>query len=457
MQLSSVPPSMFQKILIANRGEIAVRILRACKEMGIATVAVFSEADRDCLHTYLADEAVCVGPAPSSESYLNIQNILSAAVNKKADAIHPGFGFLSENAEFAEICERSNIRFIGPSQKSILLLGDKSAAKRTMQECHVPTIPGSDGEILDFEEAKRVADQIGFPLLIKASAGGGGRGIRLVHEASELETAFREAASEAKKYFGNPAVYIEKLLQNTRHIEFQILADHYGNIIHLGERDCSMQRRRQKLLEETPSVAVDAALRARMGEAAVNAAKAVGYQNTGTVEFLLTPEGEFYFMEMNTRIQVEHPVTEMVTGLDLIKEQIRIASGQPLTLRQEDVQFRGHAIECRINAEDANKNFMPTGGTFSQLHIPGGPGVRFDSQLYTGYTMPMYYDSMIGKLIVHAPTREEAIARMQRALSEMIIDGVVTNTPFQQQLLNFPAFQEGQYSTSSIEEMFKIC
>ena len=444
---------MFKKILIANRGEIAVRIIRACQEMGISTVAVVSEVDRDCLHAYLADEVVCIGGNASADSYLNVQNIVSAAVNKGAEAIHPGFGFLSENADFAEICERCAIKFIGPDKESIILLGDKAIAKRTMKANNVPTIPGTDGEISDLEEAKKLAHEIGFPMLLKASAGGGGRGIRLVVNEAEFDDAFNAASAEALSYFGNGGVYMEKLLVNTRHVEFQILADNFGNVIHLGERDCSMQRRRQKMVEETPCAVLNAELRDKMGAAAVNAAKAVGYKNTGTVEFLLDESNNFYFMEMNTRIQVEHPVTEMVTRLDLIKKQIEIAAGLPLGMTQEDIRFEGHSIECRINAESVKNNFMPTSGTIDALHIPGGLGIRFDSHMYQGYKLPMYYDSMIGKLIVWAPTRKEAILRMKRALDEIKIEGFDTNIGFQHDLISSEPFMSGNYNTSTIEGM----
>ncbi len=446
---------MFKKVLIANRGEIAVRIIRACKEMDISTVAVVSEADRDSLHAYLADEVVCVGDSRAADSYLNIQNIMAAAYNKGVDAIHPGFGFLSENAEFAEICERSNIKFIGPDPRSIKLLGDKSEAKRTMTENGVPTIPGSDGEVNSAEEAEKIAGQTGFPLLIKASAGGGGKGIRLVERMEDLRQAYTEASEEAKAYFGNGGVYIEKMLTNTRHVEVQILADEMGNTVHLYERDCSMQRRKQKVIEETPCVSLSVDTRRKMGEAAVRAAKACGYKNAGTVEFLLTSDGNFYFMEMNTRVQVEHPITEAVCGIDIVKKQIEIAAGLPLGFTQEDVQMRGHAIECRINAEDPDKNFRPSFGKVHQLFIPGGNGVRFDTQLYQGYELPVCYDSMVGKLIVWAPTRKEAIAKMKAALSEMIIDGVQTNIRFQYDLVNSSEFKSGDYTTDTIERLMQ--
>lgn len=442
---------MIRKILIANRGEIAVRIIRACREMGIETVAVISEADRDSLHAYMADKAICIGGPASADSYLNIQNILSAAVLQGADAIHPGFGFLSENAEFVDICKQCNIKFIGPDAESIRLLGDKAMAKKTMIAHGVPTVPGSDGEVPSAEKAVELCKRIGYPVLIKASAGGGGRGIRLVNCEEELKSAYDAASKEALDYFGNGGVYIEKYLIGTRHIEFQILADEHGNVIHLGERDCSMQRRKQKMIEETPSVALTPELRLKMGESALKAAKAVGYMNTGTVEFLLDRGGNYYFMEMNTRIQVEHPVTEMVTGIDLIKQQIQIAEGTPLSITQNDVVIRGHSIECRINAENPDKAFMPSGGVIRQLCIPGGNGVRFDSHLYQGYKLPMYYDSMIGKLIVWANTRNEAIAKMKSALMELIIDGVDTNINYQFDLLRSEDFKSGNYDTGTIE------
>ena len=444
---------MFKRILIANRGEIAVRIIRACREMGIETVAVVSEADRDSLHAYMADRVVCIGGPASADSYLHVRNIMSAAVMHNVDAIHPGFGFLSENAEFVEICQRCSIKFIGPDADSIRLLGDKAVAKQTMMENSVPTIPGSDGEVADAARARELCEEMGYPVLIKASAGGGGRGIRLVNGPDELEAAFEAASKEALDYFGNGGVYIEKYLTGTRHIEFQILADEHGHVVHLGERDCSMQRRKQKMIEETPSAALNDKLRAEMGAAAVRAAKAVGYKNTGTVEFLLDREGHYYFMEMNTRIQVEHPITEMVTGVDLIKQQIRIAQGLPLDFTQEQIVIRGHSIECRINAENPARGFMPSGGSIGQLCVPGGNGVRFDSHLYQGYKLPMYYDSMIGKLIVWAGSREEAIAKMKSALMELIIDGVDTNIYYQYDLLRSEAFKSGAYDTDTIERL----
>ena len=446
---------MFKKVLIANRGEIAVRIIRACKELGVATVAVVSTADRDSLHSYLADETVCIGPPPAQESYLNMQQILSAALLRGADAIHPGFGFLSENAEFAESCRRCGVEFIGPSAQSIRRLGDKAVAKATVKACGIPTIPGSDGELEDFSEIIACAKETGYPLLIKAAAGGGGRGIRRVDAEEELKNAYDAARTEAEACFGSSAVYVEKLLEHTRHIEFQVIADRHGNVVHLGERDCSMQRRRQKVLEEAPSMALTPELRKRMGEDAVKCARAVAYENTGTVEYLLDREGHYYFMEMNTRIQVEHPVTEMVTQLDLVKEQLRVAAGEPLSFTQEEVEIRGHSIECRINAEDASRGFAPCGGAVDILHVPGGNGVRFDSAIYQGYRMPIHYDSMIGKLITWGRTREEAAARMKSALSEMIVDGITTNIGFERQLLGSPEFIAGKYDTDSVARILE--
>jgi len=442
---------MFKKILIANRGEIAVRIIRACREMGIMTVAVFSEADRDALHAQMADEAVCVGPAKARDSYLNMQNILSAACKTGAEAIHPGFGFLSENSVFASMCADCQIKFIGPEASAIDLLGNKANAKGTMVSAGVPVIPGSDGAVESFEEAEQLAEMFGYPVMVKASAGGGGRGIRVVREAKDLRQAFDAAGSEAKAAFGDGTLYMEKLIENARHIEVQILGDEFGNVVHLGERDCSLQRRNQKVLEEAPSVAVSDAARRAMGEAACRAARAVGYTNAGTIEFLYDRSGAFYFMEMNTRIQVEHPVTEMVTGVDIVKEQIRIAARMPLSIRQSDVQIMGHAIECRINAEDAKRNFTPSPGTVQYLLLPsGGMGLRVDSAVFAGYTIPPYYDSMIAKVITHAPTREEAIEKMRRALSEFIIRGVETNIDFQMDILNHPLYQEGSFDTGFV-------
>lgn len=442
----------FSKILIANRGEIALRILRTCEEMGIATVAVHSTIDRHALHVQLADESVCIGQPPSNKSYLNIPNIISAALTTNATAIHPGYGFLAENARFAEICADHKIAFIGPTPEAILAMGDKSTAKKNMQKANVPTLPGSYGLVSDEREAEAIARKIGYPVILKATAGGGGRGMRLVRDESELTHSFQAAQGEAEAAFGNAGVYLEKFIERPRHIEFQILADSYGNAVHLGERDCSIQRRHQKLLEESPSPALTPELRAIMGEAAVQAVLAIGYVGAGTVEFLLEPSGEFYFMEMNTRIQVEHPVTEMITGLDLIAEQIRIACGEKLRLTQKDVKFVGHAIECRINAEDPDHNFRPHPGRISGYLPPGGPGVRMDSHVYTDYEIPPYYDSLIGKLIVWGPNRDAAIKRMKRALRECAITGVPTTIGFHQRILETPAFWQGEVYTNFIAE-----
>jgi len=442
---------MFHKILIANRGEIAVRIIRACKEMGIETVAVYSEADREALHVLMADEAVCIGPDRSKDSYLNMQNIISATVLTGATAIHPGFGFLAENSAFARMCEDCNITFIGPNADTIELMGNKSKARETMQKAGVPVIPGSDGEIESIKEAKKLAEHIEYPVMIKASAGGGGKGMRAVYSADELEKAIMSARSEAKAAFGDDKVYMEKLIINPKHVEFQILADKYGNVVHLGERDCSVQRRNQKLMEESPCPVMSKDLRAKMGNAAVKAAKATGYVNAGTIEFLLDNQNNFYFMEMNTRIQVEHPVTEMVTGIDLIKEQIKIAAGEKLSFRQKDIEFRGHAIECRINAEDPKRGFMPCPGLVKNVLFPGGPGIRVDSALYPGYMVPPCYDSMLAKIIAHGKNREEAIDRMKRALSELIIDGIETNVDFQFELFEREEIISGHYNTGLIE------
>lgn len=442
----------FAKILIANRGEIALRIIHSCEEMGIATVAVHSTIDRHALHVKLADESVCIGPPPSHKSYLNIPNIISAALTRGAEAIHPGYGFLAENARFAQICADHNLQFIGPSPEAIIAMGDKSTAKKTMQEAGVPTIPGSKGLITDEEEAFRVAAEIGYPVIIKATAGGGGRGMRFVSDESQLSRLLRAAQGEAEAAFGNAGVYLEKFIELPRHIEFQILADSYGNVIHLGERDCSIQRRHQKLLEEAPSPALSAQLRQKMGEAAVKAAKSINYVGAGTVEFLLDKHGNFYFMEMNTRIQVEHPVTEMITGLDLIKEQIAIAQGEKLALTQEQVQLKGHAIECRINAEDPDHDFRPNPGKIIAYLPPGGPGVRMDSFVYPDYEIPPYYDSLIGKLIVWGEDRETAIKRMKRALRECAITGVHTTINFHQKILNHPEFLAGNVYTNFIEQ-----
>jgi len=443
----------FSKILIANRGEIALRILRTCEEMGISTVAVHSTIDRHALHVQLADEAVCIGESPSSKSYLNIPNIIAAALTRNATAIHPGYGFLAENARFAEICADHQISFIGPTPDAIRAMGDKSTAKETMQRAGVPTVPGSEGLLMSDREAEAIAQKIGYPVMIKATAGGGGRGMRLVHDESELTKLFLAAQGEAEAAFGNPGVYMEKFVVRPRHIEFQILADSYGNVIHLGERDCSIQRRHQKLLEEAPSPVLSPELREKMGTAAVMAAKSINYVGAGTIEFLLDQSGSFYFMEMNTRIQVEHPVTEMITGLDLIAEQIRVAQGEKLQLTQDQVVFKGHAIECRINAEDPDHSFRPQPGRISGYLPPGGPGVRMDSHVYTDYEIPPYYDSLIGKLIVWGPNRDAAIKRMKRALRECAITGVPTTIGFHQRILETPAFLEGEVYTNFVEQM----
>ncbi len=442
---------MFKKILIANRGEIAVRIIRACKEMGIETVAVYSEADKEALHVMLADEAVCIGPARSKDSYLNIQNIISATVLTGATAIHPGFGFLSENSSFARMCEDCNITFIGPKADTIDLLGNKSRARETMQKAGVPVVPGSEGEVETIKDAILLAETIGYPVMIKASAGGGGKGMRAVFNEEDLEKAYHSAKAEAKASFADDKVYIEKLIIHPKHIEFQILADSHGNVVHLGERDCSVQRRNQKMIEESPSAIMTPELRRRMGLAAVRAAEATGYINAGTIEFLLDQQGNYYFMEMNTRIQVEHPVTEMVTGIDMIKAQIKIAYGEEMPYRQENIEFRGHAIECRINAEDPAKNFMPCPGRIENVLFPGGFGVRVDSALYPGYLVPSCYDSMLAKVIAYGSDRDEAIGRMKRALSELIIDGIQTNVEYQYELLEREEILTGKYHTGLIE------
>ena len=436
---------MIRKLLIANRGEIAVRIIRACREMGIATVAVYSEADKDSLHTQLADEAICIGPGPSSQSYLNMERIMSATLVSGADAIHPGFGFLSENAKFAEFCEQCNVTFVGPDSKVIRSLGNKQIARNTMVAAGVPVIPGTDKPVLDVETGEQEAKKIGYPVIIKAALGGGGKGMRTAYQPEEFALAFQTAQKEAQMAFGDGTMYIEHFVEHPRHIEFQILADSQGNVIHLGERDCSIQRNHQKMIEESPSSAVSDELRKKMGEAAVKAAKAANYVNAGTIEFLLEKNGKFYFMEMNTRIQVEHPVTEWVTGLDLIKEQLKIASGMPLSVTQEDVIIQGHAVECRINAENPWKHFRPSPGTITDLHLPGGQGVRVDTDIYAGYTVPPYYDSMLAKLIVHGNDRKEAIAKMQSALGEVIIDGIDTNIDYQFAILGDPDYQEGNF------------
>ncbi|MBB6730524.1 acetyl-CoA carboxylase biotin carboxylase subunit [Cohnella zeiphila] len=440
------------KILVANRGEIAVRIIRACRELGISTVAVYSEADRESLHVRLADEAYCIGPTASKDSYLNLTNMMSVATLTDCDAVHPGYGFLSENADFAEICETCNITFIGPSADAISRMGDKSVAKQTMKQADVPVIPGSDGLVEDIEEAVRVARGIGYPVIIKATAGGGGRGIRLADDEEMLVREITTAQQEAQKAFGNSGVYLEKYLTGMKHVEIQIIADKHGNVCHLGERDCSVQRRRQKLVEEAPCPVMTPALRERMGQAAVRAAKAVNYSGAGTIEFLLGPDGQFYFMEMNTRIQVEHPVTEMITGIDLIKEMISVAEGNPLSFTQEQVTFDGWAFEFRINAEDPDRNFMPSPGRIGFYLPPGGPGVRVDSGAYPQYLISPHYDSMIAKLIVWAPTRAEAIARGRRALAEFMVEGVKTTIPFHLKLLEHPIFNKGTFDIKFLEE-----
>ena len=447
---------MFRKILIANRGEIAVRIIRAARELGIDTVAVYSTADKEALHTLLADEAVCIGPAKSTDSYLNMNAVLSAAVLTGAEAIHPGFGFLSENSKFATMCEEVGIKFIGPSGAVMDMMGDKINARAQMIKAKVPVIPGSDGEVHTSEEALEVAEKIGYPVMLKASAGGGGKGIRKVEKAEDLVAAFESASSEAKAAFGNGAMYMERVIYPARHIEVQILADQQGHVVHLGERDCSLQRNNQKVLEESPSVAIGKTLRQQIGEAAVRAAQSVGYENAGTIEFLLDEaKGEFYFMEMNTRVQVEHPVTEFVTGVDIVKEQIKIANGQELSFSQNDIEIRGHAIECRINAENPAFNFAPSPGKISNVYLPsGGVGLRVDSAVYPGYTIPPYYDSMIAKIIVHGENRFDALMKMQRALYELEIDGVVTNSGFQLDLISDSNVIAGDYDTAFLMEKF---
>ena len=440
------------KVLIANRGEIALRILRSCRELGISTVAVYSTVDRSALHVQLADEAVCIGEGPSNKSYLNIPNILAAATSRGVDAIHPGYGFLAENDRFAEMCRDHGITFIGPSPHAIRSMGDKSTAKTTMQAVGVPTVPGSEGLLPNPEAAAELAAAMGYPVMIKATAGGGGRGMRLVPSPDQLVKLYKAAEGEADAAFGNPGLYMEKFIDRPRHVEVQILADRHGNVVHLGERDCSIQRRHQKLLEEAPSPALDPELRRQMGDAAVAAARSINYEGAGTVAFLLDKSGGFYFMEMNTRIQVEHPVTEMVTGIDLIAEQLRIAGGEPISVRQEDIHMNGHAIECRINAEDAQHNFRPAPGRITGWLPPGGPGVRVDSHVYTGYDIPPFYDSLIGKLIIWAPNRPAALARMKRALNECAITGIPTTVDFHLRMLDRPEFQRGDVHTKFVEE-----
>ena len=447
---------MFRKILIANRGEIAVRIIRACREMGIKTVAVYSEADAEALHTQLADEAVCIGPANSTEIYLNMERILSATIITGAEAIHPGFGFLSENSKFAKMCDECNITFIGPSAELIDKMGNKSEARSTMIAAGVPVTPGTTEPVYEAAVGREIADKMGYPVIIKASSGGGGKGMRIAENSEEFEVNFNTAQRESVNAFGDDTMYIEKYITSPRHIEFQIVADKHGNVVHLGERDCSVQRKHQKMIEESPSVAINEELRQKMGETAVRAAKAVGYESAGTIEFLLDKSGEFYFMEMNTRIQVEHPVTEMVTGLDLIKEQIRIAEGLELSVKQEDIAVKGHAIECRINAENPAKNFMPCPGKITNIHFPGGNGVRIDSAIYNGYKIPANYDSMICKIIVHDKDRTSAIYKMQSVLGELVIEGIDTNIDFQFDLIGNERFRSGDINTHFIHDEFGL-
>lgn len=446
---------MFRKVLIANRGEIAVRVIRACRELGIHTVAVYSEADKDALHAELADEAICIGPAKASESYLNVQQILSAAIVTNAEAIHPGFGFLSENSRFASMCEELNITFIGPDSETIDAMGNKINARKLMMAADVPVIPGSDGVVRDVEEALALAEEIGYPVMLKAAAGGGGKGIRKVMSQTELPQHFASAQQEAKAAFGNDDMYLEKIIYPARHIEVQILGDAFGNVIHLGERDCSLQRNNQKVMEEAPSLVISQDKRAAIGAAAVRAAKAVNYKNAGTIEFLMDQSGDFYFMEMNTRIQVEHPITEMVTGIDLVKKQLEIAAGEAIGIAQDEVQLTGHAIECRINAENPAFNFAPSPGKIENLFLPsGGLGLRVDSGMYSGYRIPPYYDSMIAKIIVHGETHFEALMKMQRALGELVTEGVITNADFQMDLISHPQVIAGDYDTAFLQEVF---
>ena len=447
---------MLKKVLIANRGEIAVRIIRACRELGISTVAVYSEADKTALHKSLADEAVCIGPAPSAKSYLNIKAIIEAACLTGCDSIHPGFGFLSENSHFAKICEEIGIKFIGPSHTLIDLLGNKSKAKQTMKNAGVPVVPGSNGLVNSKKEAIEIAKQIGYPVMLKASAGGGGKGIRIVREEEELKKAYDLVKQEALISFSDDSLYMEKYIEKPRHVEIQILGDEHGNVVHLGDRDCSLQRRNQKMLEESPSPAISEKTRKQMGEVAVKAAKEIGYYNAGTIEFLVDKDQNFYFMEMNTRIQVEHPVTELVTGIDMIKEQLKIASGEKLSFTQKDIIFTGHSMEVRVNAENPYKNFIPCPGKITELHLPGGNGIRVDTAIYAGYTVPQTYDSMLAKIIVYANTREECIQKMKSALGECVIEGIDTNIDFLLQILENKDFVENHYDTSFIEKEFQF-
>ena len=446
---------MFSKILIANRGEIALRIIRACKELNIRTVAVYSEVDKDSLHVKLADDAICIGSGPATNSYLNIPTIISAAEITDVEAIHPGYGFLAENAHFAEICESCQIKFVGPNPESIRLMGDKMAARESMRKAGLPVTPGSTTAIKSKEEALRIAHRIKYPVIIKAAAGGGGKGMRVCHNDVRLISALMTAQAEAEVSFGNPDVYIERYIEEPKHIEFQIIADNYGRIIHLKERDCSIQRRHQKLIEESPSPALDNKLRKKMGEMAIRGAKAVNYRNIGTMEFLLDKNGDFYFMEMNTRVQVEHPVSELVTGIDIIKEQIKISCGEKLTIQQDDVEIDGHAIECRINAEDPENHFAPCPGKIELLNMPGGPNVRIDTHIYQGFTISPYYDSLLAKLIIHGKNRKEAISSMKRALEEFVIEPIKTTIPFHQKVLDSQSFRDGKFSTHFVENFFK--
>jgi acetyl-CoA carboxylase biotin carboxylase subunit len=443
---------VFRKVLIANRGEIALRVIRACRELGVRTVAVYSEADRDSLHVRFSDEDICIGPPPSRESYLNIPRIIAAAEITGAEAIHPGYGFLAENAEFAEICERSGFVFIGPGAEQIRKMGNKAKARRTMADAGVPVVPGTEGRVDDLEEAREEAGRIGYPLMIKAASGGGGKGMRVVPSEEDLEKAFTMARNEADAAFDDPSVYLEKFVESPRHVEIQVIADGHGNIYHLGERDCSVQRRHQKLIEEAPSPGLDPETRRAMGEAAVRGSEAIGYRNAGTVEFLLGAEGQFYFMEMNTRIQVEHPVTEWVTGVDLVKEQLRVAAGEELDIEQPPT-LTGHSVECRINAEDPDRDFRPAPGTISSFHAPGGPGIRVDTHVYAGYRIPPNYDSLLGKMIVHGRTRQEALNRAYLALEEFVVEGVPTTIPFLRRVLSHPDFEAGDFDTRFVERL----